>query len=95
MQVILRNNLHSNAELTEHIFRHDFHQILAYCSMNSMPTKQGILVYPFSDFACHKMKVNSPITHSEAFVYLVGIPIEKKRIEEVKEKLGSFICLNK
>ena len=59
--------------------------------MNSMPTKQGILVYPFSDFAYHKMKVNSPITHSEAFVYLVGIPIEKKRIEEVKEKLSNII----
>jgi hypothetical protein len=57
-----------------------------------MSTKQGLLVYPFSDFVCHRMKVNSPITNSEAFIYLVGIPIEKKRIEEVKEKLSRIIC---
>lgn len=75
-------------------FRHDFHQILAYCSINHMTTKQGMLVYPFNDFACHKMTINSPITHSEAFVYLVGIPIEKQRIEEIKEKLGNVICFN-
>lgn len=75
-------------------FRHDFHQILAYCSMNSMSTKLGMLVYPYSDYACHKMKISSPITHSEAIVYLVGIPLEKKRMEDVKEKLGRIICIN-
>ena len=73
-------------------FRHDFHQILSYCAMNSMSTKQGLLVYPFNDFVCHKMKVNRSVANSDAFVYLVGIPIEKKRIEEVKEKLGEIIC---
>lgn len=75
-------------------FRHDFHQILAYCTMNSMPTKQGILVYPFNDFVYHRMRVNSPVASSEVFVYLVGIPIEKKRIEEVKEKLSEIICFS-
>lgn len=87
-------NWDDNSEELKDTFRHDFHQILAYCAMNSMPTKLGMLVYPFSDFACHKMKVNSPITHSEAFVYLVGIPIEKKRIEEVKEKLNNIISFD-
>ena len=72
-------------------FRHDFHQILAYCSLNSMPVKHGMLVYPFSDFICHKTKVYSPITHTEATVYLVGIPIEKKRIREVEEGFCSII----
>ena len=84
-------NWDDDSEELKDTFRHDFHQILAYCSMNSMPTKQGILVYPFTDFVCHKMKVNRSITNSEAFVYLIGIPIEKKRIEEVKEKLSSVI----
>ena len=72
-------------------FRHDFHQILAYCSLNSMPVKHGMLVYPFSDFIYHKTKVYSPITHTEATVYLVGIPIEKKRIREVEEGFCSII----
>lgn len=84
-------NWDDDSDELKETFRHDFHQILAYCSMNLMSTKQGMLVYPFSDFACHKMKVNSPITHSEAFIYLVGIPIEKKRIEEVKDKLSRII----
>jgi 5-methylcytosine-specific restriction endonuclease McrBC regulatory subunit McrC len=73
-------------------FRHDFHQILAYCSLNSMQTKQGMLVYPFSDFVYHKTVVYSPITHSDAIVYLVGVPIEKKRIEEIEGKLSTIIC---
>jgi len=85
-------NWEDDSDELKETFRHDFHQILAYCSMNSMSTKQGLLVYPFSDFVCHRMKVNSPITNSEAFIYLVGIPIEKKRIEEVKEKLSRIIC---
>ncbi|MBQ9284740.1 MAG: hypothetical protein IJ209_00425 [Bacteroidaceae bacterium] len=72
-------------------FRHDFHQILAYCSLNSMVTKQSLLVYPFNDFVCHKTKISSSITHAEATVYLIGIPIEKKRIEEVADKLGDVI----
>lgn len=73
-------------------FRHDFHQILAYCSLNSMQTKQGMLVYPFSDFVYHKTVVYSPITHSDAIIYLVGVPIEKKRIEEIEGKLSTIIC---
>lgn len=87
-------NWDDDSDELKETFRHDFHQILAYCTMNSMSTKQGLLVYPFSDFACHRMKVTSPITKSEAYIYLVGIPIEKKRIEEVKEKLSEIICFS-
>ena len=72
-------------------FRHDFHQILAYCSLNLMKTKQAMLVYPFSNFTYHKMKINSPLTHSEIEIFLVGIPLEKSRIEEVKDKLSKII----
>ena len=74
-------------------FRHDYHQILAYCSLNSMPTKQAMLVYPFNDFVCHKTRVYSTITHSDAVVYLVGIPIEKKRVEEIEGELSNIISL--
>ena len=79
-----------SAELKE-TFRHDYHQILAYCSLNSMPTKHAMLVYPFNDFVYHKTRVYSTITHSDAIVYLIGIPIEKKRIEEIEGKLSEII----
>ncbi len=82
-----------SAELKD-TFRHDFHQILAYCSLSSMSIKQGMLVYPFSDFVCHKTKVNSPITHSEATIYLIGIPIEKNRIGEVRDNLCGIISFS-
>ena len=84
-------NWNDESDELKDTFRHDFHQLLAYCSLNSMPTKQGMLVYPFNNFVCHKTKVNSPITHSGATIYLVGIPMEKKRIREVEDKLCNII----
>lgn len=83
----------SNDELKE-TFRHDLQQVLAYCSFNSMVNKQAILAYPFSEFAVHKMKAKSPITNSENTIQLVGIPIDKCRIEDVKEKLSSIIVFD-
>ena len=59
-----------------------------------MVTKQAMLVYPFSDFTYHKMTVNSPLTNSEAQVYLVGIPLEKNRMEEVKKELNGIISFD-
>lgn len=72
-------------------FRHDLHQILAYCSFNAMTTKKAMLVYPFSDFAYHKLHIGSPLDRSDADVYLVGIPLVKNQLEEVKEKLNKII----
>lgn len=88
----LFNWYESSDELKE-TFRHDFHQILSYCSLNSMITKQALLVYPFSDFISHKMTINSPLTHTTADVYLVGIPLEKSKMEEVKYGLNTILFL--
>lgn len=87
-------NWNDNSDELKDAFRHDFHQILAYCSLNSMTTKQAMLVYPYSDFTYHKMTVNSPLTNSEVQVYLVGVPLEKNRIEEVKKELYDIINFN-
>lgn len=84
-------NWNDDSEDLKDTFRHDFHQILAYCSFNPMQSKQAMLVYPFSDFACHKMNITSPITHSNANVYIVGIPLEKNRIEEVRDKISEIV----
>lgn len=82
-----------NNELTD-TFRHDLHQILAYCSLNTMNSKQAMLVYPFCDFTYHKMTVNSSLTNTEVQVFLVGIPLEKRRMEEVKKCLNDIINFN-
>ena len=72
-------------------FRHDFHQILAYCSFNSMQTKNAMLVYPFNDFVFHRIQINSPLALTNTYVYFVGIPLEKKKIENVKEGLNQIL----
>lgn len=72
-------------------FRHDLHQILAYCSLNSMTTKQAILVYPFNNFKHHEMQIKTPLNNTEAHVHLIGIPIEKSKINEIKENLNRIV----
>ena len=84
-------NWNKDSEDLKDTFRHDFHQILAYCSLNGMTQKQAILVYPFSHFICHEVKIYSPLTTSEADVLMVGIPMVRNRIEEVKTKLNEVI----
>ena len=84
-------NWNDNSDDLKDTFRHDFHQILAYCSLNPMTTKQAMLVYPFSNFTYHKITVNSTLTPSEAEVYLVGVPLEKNKIEEIKKELSKIV----
>lgn len=84
-------NWNKDSEELKETFRHDLHQILAYCSLNGMSQKQAILVYPFSDFICHEVKIYSSVTTSEAKVLMVGIPMVKNKIEEVKTKLNEVI----
>lgn len=74
-------------------FRHDFHQILAYCAFNGMQIKKAMLVYPFSDFYCHKLRVSSPLTHTDADIYLLGIPLSKNKLEDTKDRLTEIMTI--
>lgn len=87
-------NWNNDSEELKNTFRYDLHQLLAYCSLNGMNKKQAILIYPFKDFTCHQMTVNSPLTTTGAQVFMIGIPLEKNRIEEVKSKLNDVIYFN-
>lgn len=84
-------NWNESSDELKYSFRHDLHQILAYCSFNKMVNKQAILVYPYSDFVLHKMKAANSNTNSENTIQLIGIPINKSRIEDVKERLNEII----
>lgn len=72
-------------------FRHDLHQILAYCSFSSAANKEAIIIYPYVDFTVHKMAISNPLTHIENKVYLVGLPVDRNKITEVESELGKVI----
>ena len=84
-------NVNDTSDELKDTFRHDLHQILAYCSFNAMTTKKAMLVYPFNDFTYRMMHITSPLTHSDAQICLVGIPLKKSMIEEVKEKINRIV----
>ncbi len=84
-------NVNDTSDELKDTFRRDLHQILAYCSFNAMTTKKALLVYPFNDFAYRTMHITSPLTYSDSQVYLVGIPLKKSMIEEVKERINDIV----
>lgn len=84
-------NWRDDGEVLSDDFRHDLHQIVAYSAFNSMHTKQAVLAYPFKDFTVHKMTITSPLTRTEVTVRLVGIPIEKSKVEEVTRRLAHMV----
>ena len=87
-------NLNDFSEDLKDTFRHDFHQILAYCSFNNMPTKKAMLVYPFKEFTAHKINVKSNLIYSGSDIYLVGVPLEKAKIQETQDKLSNLMVFD-
>lgn len=86
-------NFDNDSEDLKDTFRHDLHQVLAYSAFNSMKNKKVVLAYPFSDFALHNMQISDNISSSTIDVYLVGIPIERNKIDLTEmgiEKLIMF-----
>lgn len=97
LQIVLdakyKSHMFNRNEVTDDLkntFRHDLHQILAYCSFNTMQTKKAMLVYPFEDFTYQKIHLRSTLTHSDADIYLLGIPLAKSKLEELKEGICSL-----
>lgn len=84
-------NWNNNSEELKNTFRHDLHQLLAYCSMNGMNKKQALLIYPFSDFTCREISINSCLATTEIQVYMIGIPLNKNRVEDTQSRLNKII----
>lgn len=87
-------NQNDAGEILKDTFRHDLHQILAYCSFNTMTNKKSILVYPFVDFTLRKLRITSPLQKASADVYLLGLPLTKNKFEETKENIQEFVLKN-
>lgn len=84
-------NINDVGEELKDTFRADLHQILAYCSFNDMKTKKAILVYPFTDYTYRKLSLHSPLSRTDADVYLLGIPLIKEKFEDLKTNLITLI----
>lgn len=84
-------NLNEMSEELKDVFRHDLHQILAYCSFNSMITKKAMLVYPFTEFVYRNLSITSPLSRTDADIYLIGLPLTKSKLEDVKKSLNELL----
>lgn len=84
-------NLDSESEDLKEAFRHDFHQVLAYCSLNSMMNKKAMLVYPYTSFKYQRLQINSPIDPVTSTVYLVGVPMDRAKVLDTISQLSSLI----
>lgn len=84
-------NWYDYSDELKETFRHDLHQVLAYCSLNALAIKRAIIAYPYNEFFYRKMRVSSPLASSTVTVYLIGVPLEKQRINEIKDGLNKII----
>ena len=84
-------NIGNNSEELKEVFRHDLHQLLAYCAFNTMGYKRGILTYPAQELFSREIILKSSCNCMTNRVTLVGIPLKKselnRTIEFVKEIL--------
>ncbi len=84
-------NVNNDSEELKDHFRTDFHQILAYSSFNGAKQKKVMLIYPSNHFVTRKFNVISRINSYSCETYLVGIPLKKSELPEVKSQLADLI----
>ena len=84
-------NWENQSDELKDTFRHDLHQILAYCSFSTGANKEAMIVYPYVDFTIRSLKVSNPLTRIENTVSLVGIPIDRNKIHEVEDEFSKII----
>lgn len=72
-------------------FRHDLHQIVAYSSFSQNEHRNTMIVYPFNEFFHKALEIRSPFSSTKITVNLVGIPIEKKMLNNTIENLSSIV----
>jgi hypothetical protein len=67
--------------------RHDLHQIMAYSSFGKTDHKYGILCYPSNKVEIKTTKFINGINGVENSIIILGIPLKKENIIEVKDVL--------
>lgn len=87
-------NVNNNSEDLRDTFRSDLHQVLAYTSLNTMQEKKAILIYPASHFMVSSVSVKSHLNGLQNQIQMVGIPLAKSEVTNVKKQLEDIIVFN-
>jgi hypothetical protein len=83
-------NVGNNTDDLRDVFRHDLHQLLAYCSFSTCQEKFGFLVYPAKELTEHTLRIRSSVNGLTNTVTLLGILLKKtelpRTIDYMKER---------
>ena len=84
-------NVGSYSDDLKNTFRQDLHQLLAYCSFNTMRYKRGILAYPAQELFSREIVLKSSCNSMSNSVTLVGIPLKKSELTNVIEFIKKIL----
>ena len=80
-------NKFDNSEILKADHRHDLHQIMAYSSFSKTDFKFGFLCYPSDKSEIKAIKFKNGINNVTNTILVMGIPLKKDSINEVKRLL--------
>lgn len=84
-------NWRETTEDLKDTFRHDLHQVLAYSAFSQTEQRNVMLVYPYDTFFHRALEVHSPLDSTFISINFVGIPLEKKTINETVDGLSAIL----
>jgi hypothetical protein len=84
-------NLKDTTEELKEEHRKDLHQLLAYTAFTKSKNKIGILCYPYSQQYLSELNYFSPFSQVGSKILLVGVPMQKSKINEFKKMIVESI----
>lgn len=84
-------NLKSSTEGLKEEHRRDLHQLLAYTAFSKNKNKVGILCYPSNKQILLELDYVFPHSNVESKVVLLGIPLKKSELFELRQLIINFI----
>ncbi len=82
-----KSNLYNKFDKSETLkedHRHDLHQIMAYSSFTKTNSKYGFICYPSDHLESKTIKYKNGINEVSNTVLVLGVPLKKDSINEVK-----------
>lgn len=80
--------------LLKETFRADFHQILAYSSLDSAANKTSMIVYPSNKIKTIELKVDNNLNSVHNRIYLIGLPFTTTELPAVTEAITGIFNRN-
>ena len=85
-----KSNLYNKYDVSDVLkeeHRHDLHQIMAYSAFSETTSKVGFLCYPSNKVESKSIKYVNHTNGTTNTIYILGVPLKKDCIKEVKIKL--------